>query len=71
MKVDTVVEDTSPVSLAAVRAEFDASVTYLDAATFGLPPRCRWVALLPRAPATPRVRNLDNRACSGHRPSSL
>lgn len=30
-------QDASPVTLAAARAEFDADVTYLDTATFGLP----------------------------------
>lgn len=33
------------VTPAAVRAEFDAEVTYLDTATMGLPPRRSWLAL--------------------------
>jgi Aminotransferase class-V len=37
--------DASPVTLAAARAEFDADATYLDTATFGLPPRRGWAAL--------------------------
>jgi hypothetical protein len=37
--------DASPVTLAAARAEFDADATYLDTATFGLPPRRSWAAL--------------------------
>jgi kynureninase len=44
MNIDAVAEE-SPVTLAAARAEFDADVTYLDTATFGLPPRRSWVAL--------------------------
>ena len=32
-------------TVAAARAEFDADVTYLDTATFGLPPRRGWAAL--------------------------
>jgi hypothetical protein len=36
MNIDAVAEE-SPVTLAAARAEFDAEVTYLDTATFGLP----------------------------------
>ncbi len=31
--------------MVAARAEFDADVTYLDTAAFGLPPRRSWVAL--------------------------
>ena len=45
MKIDTDALDASPVTLAAARAEFDAAVTYLDTATFGLPPRRSWTAL--------------------------
>jgi selenocysteine lyase/cysteine desulfurase len=45
MKIDTDTLDASPVTLAAARAEFDAAVTYLDTATFGLPPRRSWAAL--------------------------
>ena len=33
------------VKLAVARAEFDAEVTYLNTATFGLPPRRSWLAL--------------------------
>jgi len=39
MTIDADAQDASPVTLAAARAEFDADVTYLDTATFGLPPR--------------------------------
>lgn len=35
----------APSPPAAARAEFDADVTYLDTATFGLPPRRSWAAL--------------------------
>jgi kynureninase len=45
MTVDADAQDASPVTLAAARAEFDADVTYLDTATFGLPPRRSWAAL--------------------------
>jgi len=45
MTIDTDAQDASPVTLAAARAEFDAAVTYLDTATFGLPPRRSWAAL--------------------------
>ena len=45
MKIDADAEDASPVTLAAARAEFDTDVTYLDTATFGLPPRRSWAAL--------------------------
>jgi selenocysteine lyase/cysteine desulfurase len=45
MKIDAVGQDESPVTLAAARAEFDADVTYLDTASFGLPPRRSWMAL--------------------------
>jgi hypothetical protein len=45
MKIDADTQDASPVTLAAARAEFDADVTYLDTATFGLPPRRSWAAL--------------------------
>ena len=45
MTIDADAQDTSPVTLAAARAEFDAAVTYLDTATFGLPPRRSWAAL--------------------------
>jgi len=38
MTIDADAQDASPVTLAAARAEFDAEVTYLDTATFGLPP---------------------------------
>ena len=37
--------EAGPVKLAAARAEFDAEVTYLNTATFGLPPRRSWLAL--------------------------
>ncbi len=42
MTIDANAQDASPVTLAAARAEFDADVTYLDTATFGLPPRRSW-----------------------------
>ena len=42
MTIDAGAQDASPVTLAAARAEFDADVTYLDTATFGLPPRRSW-----------------------------
>ncbi|MDQ2874901.1 MAG: hypothetical protein M3Y33_08965 [Actinomycetota bacterium] len=45
MKIDAVAQNESPVTLAAARAEFDAEVTYLDTASFGLPPRRSWMAL--------------------------
>jgi kynureninase len=45
MTIDADAQDASPVTLAAARAEFDADVTYLDTATFGLPPRRGWAAL--------------------------
>ena len=45
MTIDAGAQDASPVTLAAARAEFDAAVTYLDTATFGLPPRRSWAAL--------------------------
>ena len=45
MKIKADAQDASPVTLAAARAEFDADVTYLDTATFGLPPRRSWAAL--------------------------
>ncbi len=45
MKINAVAQDANPLTLAAARAEFDADVTYLDTATFGLPPRPSWVAL--------------------------
>jgi kynureninase len=45
MKIDADTLDARPVTLAAARAEFDADVTYLDTATFGLPPRRSWTAL--------------------------
>ena len=45
MTIDADAQDASPVTLAAARAEFDAAVTYLDTATFGLPPRRSWAAL--------------------------
>jgi kynureninase len=45
MTIDARAQDASPVTLAAARAEFDADVTYLDTATFGLPPRRSWAAL--------------------------
>jgi hypothetical protein len=44
MKIDAVAQDESTVILAAARAEFDAEVTYLDTASFGLPPRRSWMA---------------------------
>jgi hypothetical protein len=37
--------EAAPGRLAAARAEFDAEVTYLNTATFGLPPRRSWLAL--------------------------
>jgi hypothetical protein len=37
MTIHAGAQDASPVTLAAVRAEFDADVTYLDTATFGHP----------------------------------
>jgi hypothetical protein len=45
MTIDADAQDASPVTLAAARAEFDAAVTYLDTATFRLPPRRSWAAL--------------------------
>ena len=45
MTIDADAQDASPVTLATARAEFDADVTYLDTATFGLPPRRSWAAL--------------------------
>ena len=45
MTIDADAHDAIPVTLAAARAEFDAAVTYLDTATFGLPPRRSWTAL--------------------------
>jgi len=45
MTIDADAHDAIPVTLAAARAEFDADVTYLDTATFGLPPRRSWAAL--------------------------
>jgi selenocysteine lyase/cysteine desulfurase len=45
MTRDAEAQDPDPVTLAAARAEFDADVTYLDTATFGLPPRRSWAAL--------------------------
>jgi kynureninase len=45
MKIDADAQDANPVTLAAARAEFDADVTYLDTATFGLAPRRSWAAL--------------------------
>ena len=45
MTIDADAQDASPVTLAAAQAEFDADVTYLDTATFGLPPRRSWAAL--------------------------
>jgi hypothetical protein len=45
MTINADAQDASPVTLAAARAEFDAAVTYLDTATFGLPPRRSWAAL--------------------------
>ncbi len=45
MMIDADAQDASPVTLAAARAEFDTDVTYLDTATFGLPPRRSWAAL--------------------------
>ena len=45
MRIDAGAQHASPVTLAAARAEFDADVTYLDTATFGLPPRRSWAAL--------------------------
>jgi len=38
MTIDAGAQDASPVTLAAARAEFDVGLTYLDTATFGLPP---------------------------------
>jgi len=45
MKIDAIAEHVSPLTLAAARAEFDADMTYLDTAAFGLPPRRSWMAL--------------------------
>ena len=45
MKIDATAEDVSPLTVAAARAEFDADLTYLDTAAFGLPPRRSWMAL--------------------------
>jgi selenocysteine lyase/cysteine desulfurase len=45
MRIDAVTQDESHVTLAAARTEFDADVTYLDTASFGLPPRRSWMAL--------------------------
>jgi kynureninase len=45
VKIDAIAEDVSPLTLAAARAEFEADVTYLDTAAFGLPPRRSWMAL--------------------------
>ena len=45
MKIDAIAEDVNPPTLAAARAEFDADLTYLDTAAFGLPPRRSWMAL--------------------------
>jgi selenocysteine lyase/cysteine desulfurase len=45
MTFDADTKDIAPVTPAAARAEFDADVTYLDTATFGLPPRRSWAAL--------------------------
>jgi kynureninase len=45
MKIDAIAGDVSPLTLAAARAEFDADMTYLDTAAFGLPPRRSWLAL--------------------------
>ena len=44
MKIDAIAEHVSPLTLAAARAEFDADLTYLDTAAFGLPPRRSWMA---------------------------
>jgi hypothetical protein len=38
MKIKAGAQDASPVISAAAPAEFDAEATYLDTATFGLPP---------------------------------
>ena len=43
MKIDAVAQDESPVTRAAARTEFHAEVTYLDTASFGLPPRRSWM----------------------------
>jgi hypothetical protein len=53
VRIDAVAQDESPVTLAAARAEFDADVTYLDNASFGLPPRRSWMALSAGAGAVP------------------
>lgn len=45
MKIDAIAEDVSPLTLTAARAEFDADLTYLDTAAFGLPPRRSWMTL--------------------------
>jgi len=45
MTIDADADDAIPGTLAAARAEFDADVTYLDTAAFGLPPRRSWTAL--------------------------
>ena len=47
MTIDADAQDASPATLAAARAEFDADATYLDTATFGLPPRCSPVLIRP------------------------
>ena len=45
MTADAGAPDATPLTPAAARAEFDAGVTYLDTAAFGLPPRRSWAAL--------------------------
>jgi hypothetical protein len=45
MKIKAGAQDASPVTSAAAPAEFDAEPTYLDTATFGLPPPHSWAAL--------------------------
>lgn len=45
MRINAAGLDASPVTVAEAQAEFDAGLTYLDTAAFGLPPRRSWVAL--------------------------
>jgi kynureninase len=58
MTIDAGAQDAGHVTLAAARAEFDADVTCLDTATFGLPPRRSWAALQ-QALAQWRARTAD------------
>jgi hypothetical protein len=69
MTIDADAQDASPVTLAAARAEFDADVTYLDTATFGLPPRRSWAALQQASSTTvrtPCTRNGPPSYCRRH-----